>query len=282
MYDSPTSPATTPTESPTQNTPNQTPAAAPKPSEKLAIWSLILGISAIVLALIVFISIPAAIVAIVLGAMALVKHSPGKTKAIVGIITGGAALLIFIPASIALSFVVFEGIAEKAEDLAKTTDKALTAGKTSDSTNSSMVTGNKVSTDCYSFTIPSSYEYDEDSVDCTTIINIPKGDILTRITVRPNTGKIGTLNEVVNTLNASIKKSDPSNPGITTQEELTINGRLAYHILYKDGNGLLSENYIIPDDSASQTINGKTITAYSVVGYGLPQVKEVAESLILK
>jgi hypothetical protein len=273
-------------ESPVQ--PDQTPAApqqlTPEKPHKLALWSLILGIAALVLALIVFISVPAAIIAIIFGILTLVKHRPGKGLALAGIITGGAAL-IFIPIVVALAVVSYNGISEKANEIKNTAiQKEAEKNALADEVNSNATS---VDTDCYSYDIPKGYEYDEDSKECATAVNLPGGDALSRIVTKGNTGKIGTLQDVVATLNASLKKSDPNTTGIIDQEQFVSNGNTVYFVSYKDANGLLFGNYIIPDSSASQTVGGQTITAYTVAGYvynsslkGL--VRDVVDSLNIK
>jgi len=269
---------------PPQNAPTQ-PAQG---SHKLSTWSLILGIAAIGLAVIFFISIPAAIIAVVFGILVLTRHYPGKSKALAGLITGSLALLIFIPGSLALAYYVFENKDEILEKLDKTTAsiESKTESKTNIGTTSSGTSaraeGNKVITDCYTYAIPEGYEYNENSKECITSVNIPRGDILTRIVVKPNTGKIGTLQDAVDTLNAALKKSMPDTEGVVDQKEYTTNGHTIYYINYKDSNGLSFANYVIPDPNSSQKISGEAVTAYTIAGYTNPALKEVADSVILK
>ncbi|HEY8886500.1 MAG TPA: DUF4190 domain-containing protein [Candidatus Microsaccharimonas sp.] len=251
----------------------------PHSSQTLSLWSMILGIVALVLGIVVFISIPAAIIAVVLGIIVLTKHHPGKGKALAGIITGGVALIL-IPVLFAVTLVAYNGITQRANELQKTTQQHETASTSSD--------GTTVTTPCYTYTIPSSYEYDDASAHCTTAVNMPNADMLTRITVKGNTGTIGTLQDVVTLFNKTIQNGDPKAPGVVDQETLTINGRTAYYVSYKDSYGLLFGNYIFPDSSASQKdTNGKTITAYTVAGYtynsGLKAlVRGVADTLVIK
>lgn len=279
------SPAPVVPEAPVVTAPAPEPQQPIQGSQKLSTWALILGIASVVLAIVLFISIPAAIVAIILGAMALAKHRPGKTKALIGLIAGAAALVLFIPASIGLIVVLSGQISEKALlEAVIRPEKDLSSqepSKTSNS-NSASVVGDKVVTDCYTYTIPKDYEFNESSKDCTTAVNIADGDTLTRVVVKPNTGKIGTLQDAVDTLNVALKKADPKTEGVTSQKEYTANGRTVYYVTYKDTYGLSFGNYIFPDSSASQTINGQTITAYSVAGYTTPALKEVADSVVIK
>jgi hypothetical protein len=277
-------PIVSPQPSPTPMPPEQlTPvvqSVQPQGSQKLSAWSLILGIASIVLGVVVFISIPAAIVAIVLGIVVLHKHLPGKGKALAGIITAGAFLLILLPLA-AIILVTYNGINQKVEDAQK-----LSMQQSANKKAATAVT--KVDTLCYSYPVPTGYEYDTTSKYCTTAVNIPKGDALTRITVKGNTGKIGSLQDVVTLFNKTIQNGDPKAPGVVDQQSLTIRDRPAYYISYKDSYGLLFGNYIFPDDSASHTDeNGKTIVGYTVAGYtynsGLKSlVRGVANSLDIK
>jgi hypothetical protein len=239
-----------------------TPVVGPQGSQALSTWSLILGISSVVLAIIFFIAIPAAIVAVILGIIVLVKHRPGKGKALAGIITGGAMLLI-IPFIAAITIVAFNGVSQRANEAHNTAvqqEASRLLGPSSDGVN--------VTSPCYSYAIPAGYVYDEASVNCTTAINIPNGDALTRITVKGNTGTIGSLQDVVTMFNKTLQNGDASAQGVVDQQQLTINGKIAYYISYKDATGLLFGNYIMPDTSAGHVDqNGKTITAYTVAGY---------------
>jgi hypothetical protein len=248
----------------------------PPASQLLSTWSLVLGIVALVLGIVVFISIPAAIVAVILGIIVLAKHHPGKGKALAGIITGGVAL-IFIPILFMITLVAYNGITERANQLKQTSTQQAAATTVASSD------GITVNTPCYSYTIPTSYVYDDASKDCTTAVNIPNGDALSRITVKGNTGTIGSLKDVVATFNKAAQSSN----AVIDQEQLTTNGRTAYYISYKDTNGLLFGNYIIPDSSASRTVGGKTITAYTVAGYVYNSslkalVHGVFDSLVIK
>lgn len=251
--------------------------ATPKGPEKLALWSMILGIVSVVLIILIPISIIAAIVAIVLGAIVLSKHHSGKGKALTGIITGGFALVAIVPL-IAITVVAFNSVNERANESAQ---KALQQ----EASQLENVATNKttVDTPCYTYDIPSGFEYNDASAHCTTSVNIPKGDSLTRIVVKPNTGAIGTLSDVVATLNKGLKNSDPNSAGVIDQKELTVNGNTVYYITYKDSYDLLFGNYIIPQQTTLKDENDTTITAYTVAGYAnLPQLKEVLDSLTTK
>jgi len=257
-------------ETPMQPAPAPTPAPA-TPSSKLSLWSLILGISALVLALVIFISLPAAIVAVILGIMALVKRRPGKGMALAGVITGGLALII-IPIVFTIALVAYNGITERANKAVQTATEKSTVTPKND---------RFVDTDCYSYAYPEGYEVASQSKDCLTAINIPKGDALTRIVVKGNTGTVGTLSNVVATLNAALKKSDPNSAGIIDQEELTVNGETVYYVSYKDATGLLFGNYIFPQSSSSQTLDGKPVTAYTVAGYVYnSSLKEIVRGVV--
>lgn len=260
MNDAPV-PSFQPTLSPESNhAPQPSPQVAPlqqppQGSQALSTWSLVLGIIALVLAIVFFVSIPTAIVAVILGSIVLVKHRPGKGKALAGIITGGIALLV-IPIFLVITLVAFNGISNTAKD--SSLQQLLGSASTE----------TKVDTPCFSYTIPAGYTSDSTAKGCTTSINIPNGDTLTRITVKGNTGAIGSLQDVVAMFNTTLKNNDPNTEGVIDHEQLTSNGHTVYYIAYKDANGLLFGNYIIPDSSASQKDEtGKTITAYTVAGY---------------
>ncbi|MBC7564745.1 hypothetical protein H7100_00720 [Candidatus Saccharibacteria bacterium] len=274
------SPQTTPATQPTPQL-GQIPVA-PHGSQTLSTWSLILGIVSVVLAVIFFISIPAAIVAIILGAMALAKHRPGKGKSIAGIVMGGIMLLV-IPFLVVIALAAYNGITEKANEINKTAVE-----KSSEIQNNSSSNKDTVTSPCFTYVVPAGYVYDDASVNCTTAVNIPNGDSLTRITVKGNTGEIGSLKDVAATLNKTLQNGDPNAPGVIDQQQLTLKGKPAYYLSYKDGSGLLFGNYIIPDSSGSQVDqNGKTITAYTVAGYAYNSqlkaiVTEVFNSLTIK
>jgi len=262
--------------------PPVTPVAQPSPesprgSSKLALWSMILGIVSVVLALVIFISIPAAIVAIVLGIIGLVKHHPGKGKSITGVITGAVALFIIIPFMI---FVIAVTIAANNS----LTERANKAQETVDAKSNS---ANKVTTDCYTYAIPTGYEYDDGSKACHTAVNIPQGDALTRVQVKGTTGTIGTLSDVVARYNATLSRADPNTKGIIDQEQFTANGKTVYYVSYEDTYKLLTGIYIVSDPESTQSIDGEPINAYSVLGYTYNSslkgtVRSVVDSLVTK
>jgi hypothetical protein len=274
------SPQPSPTPMPPEQPATVVQSVQPQGSQKLSTWSLILGIASIVLGLVVFISIPAAIVAIILGIIVLNKHLPGKSKALAGIITAGVFLVILIPLGV-LTILTFNSVTQQANDAVKLSTRQAAERKAA-----AVVT--KVDTLCYSYPVPTNYEYDTASKYCTTAVNIPKGDALTRITVKGNTGTIGTLQDVVTLFNKTIQNGDPKAPGVVDQESLIIRDRPVYYISYKDSYGLLFGNYIFPDNSAQHIDeNGKTIVGYTVAGYtynsGLKSlVRGVANSLDIK
>ena len=255
---------------------DQTPRGT-TPTSKIPLLSMILGITSIVLAVLYFISVPAAFVAITLGIITLVKRHPGKGKGIAGIVMGGLALFIFIPVSVFLALFVLNNIAEKVE-----ASRTPTSTQTATSSNT-----NKVTTDCYSYTIPTGYEYDDNSKACHTAVNIPKGDALTRIQVKGTTGTIGTLSDVVNRYNTTLKAADPNTKGIIDQEQFTAGGKTVYYVSYEDTYKLLTGIYIINDPESTQTIGTEPINAYSVLGYTYNaalkgNVRGVVDSLITK
>ena len=254
-------------------TPPVTPVAAPMKS-MLALWSMILGIASIVLALILFISIPAAIIAIIFGIVTLSKHHPGKGKALTGIITGGVALFIFIPFAFVVALSAISSLQAAGAKL-QATPIATSS------------TENSVLTDCYSYTIPTNYVYEPNSKDCYTAVNISGGDDLTRIRVKGTTGTIGTLSDVVTRYNTTLKKANPDGKGVIDQEQFTANGKTVYYISYIDGYMLLSGIYIISDPNSTKTVGGESINAYSVLGYTYnaalkANVRSVVDSLVTK
>ena len=271
--------------------PPATPVIAPQKQSSLATVSMIVGIVAFALSILFFISIPAAIVAIITGAIALKKHYPGKTKAIVGIIGGGIVLL-FMPLITVLAFM---SLSEDGFDFMKVlTGKSLTTltakpAKSSESYPQSMniVAGNKLTTACYTYTIPTGYVYDDDSKACYTAVNIPKGDALTRIIVKGNTGATGSLENVVETYNKALRKDNPDAKGVIESEQFTSNGHTVYYVAIEDGYGLLFGYYMTLDTSGKQSLDGEPVTAYTVAGYTYNSalkalVRGVSDSLVIK
>lgn len=252
---------------------------APNPSSKRALWAMILGIVSIVFALIIFISIPAAIIAVILGSIGLAKRLPGKGKNLTAVITGAVALLIFIPASIFLilvSYNSYNAITERANEAASKNTSSSTQKKTS-----------KAVTPCYEYSVPEEYAFQQGPSSCLTAVNIPDGDALTRIQVKGTTGTIGTLSGVVATYNKSLKASDANSKGIIDQEQFTANGKTIYYVSYEDASKLLVGTYIVNDPSSTQKLDGKPITAYSIFGYTYNAalkntVRGVATSLVTK
>ena len=280
MDQTPTPPESSVPQPPVQ--PPTPPTAPPSPesprgSSKLALWSMILGIVSVVLAVVIFISIPAAIVAIILGIVALVKHRPGKGKSIAGVITGGVALFIIIPFMIfviAVTIAANNGLTDRANQAQERIDAKTNAA-------------NQVATDCYSYTIPTGYEYDDGSKACHTAVNIPEGDALTRVQVKGTTGTIGTLSDVVARYNSTLSQADPNTKGIIDQEQFTVNGKTVYYVSYEDTYKLLTGIYIVNDPESTQAINGEPINAYSVLGYAYNSslkgtVRGVVDSLVTK
>lgn len=258
-------------EQPVAPIPPHTPAPQ---ASKLGLWSMILGIGSLVLALLFFVSLPAAIAAIILGIMTLVKHRPGKGMAIAGIITGGLALLV-IPILLTITIAAYNGVTEKAKS-------AVQAAQQKESEKVAAENDRFVDTECYSYAYPEGYEFDDNSKGCITSVNIPKGDTLTRIVVKGNTGTIGTLNDVATTLNNALLKGDPKSEGVIDKKELNVNGSTAYYITYKDATGLLFANYIFPyTGSNDQTLDGKPVTAYTVAGYVYNEkLKELLDGVV--
>ena len=260
---------------PFQPEPQPIQPTAPNPSSKRALWAMILGIISIVFALIIFISIPAAIVAVILGSIGLAKRLPGKGKNLTAVITGAVALLIFIPASI-LILVSYNAITERANEAASKNTSSLTQKK-----------ANKAVTPCYEYSVPEEYVFQQGPSSCLTAVNIPDGDALTRIQVKGTTGTIGTLSGVVATYNKSLKASDANSKGIIDQEQFTANGKTIYYVSYEDASKLLVGTYIVNDPSSTQKLDGKSITAYSIIGYTYNaelknSVRGVATSLVTK
>jgi len=260
------------------HTPTSTePSTAPATTNKLALWALILGIVSAVLAIVVVISIPAAIAAIVLGIISLVKHHTGKGQSIAGVIIGGVSLFVLIPISAIIGLAVLSVIANNETPVSGTT-----SGQAKPSTSTS-----KVITDCYTYAVPAGYKYDDNSKDCHTAVNIPKGDALTRIQVKGTTGEIGTLSEVATQYDTSIKAAFPGSKGVIDQEQFTANGKTVYYISYEDSYKLLAGLYIVVDLESTQTISGEPINAYSILGYTYNSqlkgnVRSVVDSLITK
>jgi len=260
----------TPTPNPlTQPTNQPITPKTPQESSKLALWSLILGVTSIILAIFVYISIPAAIAAGILGAVVLTKHLPGKGKAAAGIITGGVALFLIIPI-----------ISLATQSLNNASPGGLRGAITPTTTEPSAA-ATKVTTDCYSYAIPTGYEYEEASKDCHTAVNYPKGDALTRIQVKGTTGTVGTLDEVVAMYNTTLKKSDPNAAGVIDKEQFTVDGKTIYYVSYTDGLKLLTGVYIVKDPESTQVVGGQPIVAYSVLGYTYnAELKKVVRSVV--
>lgn len=259
---------------------NDTPTQ-PVQQSRMSTWSLVLGIIAFVLAVFIFISIPAAIIAVIFGIIVLVKHRPGRGSAIAGIIIGGVTLLL-IPPLAALSLVAYNSITKRVN---MTNESSQLKG--TNKISNTVANGSKVDTQCFTYIIPSGYEFDVSSKNCTTAVNIHNGDDLTRVTVKGNTGAIGSLKDVVASFNKTLQAGNPNVPGVVDQKELILQGRSVYYITYKDTTGLLYGNYIISDKSGNQTVNSKIITAYTVAGYVYNSslagiVRNVFDSLTIK
>ena len=277
-------PSPAPIESPI-STP--TPVVTPQKPSSLATVSMILGIAAFALGILFFLSIPAAIVAIITGAIALKKNYPGKTKAIVGIVGGGIVLL-FIPAATVIGFATLNNDDFDIQKILTGKSQSVVAPVESTGTASStLVKGNKIDTDCYTYTIPTGYEIEKNSKGCVTAVNIPRGDALTRIIVKRNTGPTGTLEDVVATYNKSLRKDNPEAKGVLESEQFTSNGHTVYYVAVEDGYGYLFGYYMTLDASGKQSLDGQPVTAFTVAGYVYNSqlkalVRGVSDSLVIK
>ena len=77
----------------------QMPPMMPPPQQGgkgLAIASMVLGIVSLVLCFCVWISVPCAIIGLILGIVSLAKHAPGKGMALAGVITSGIGVVLII------------------------------------------------------------------------------------------------------------------------------------------------------------------------------------------
>jgi len=267
--------------------------ATPQGKSKFALWSLILGIVSAALAVVFFISIPAAIVAIVLGIVALVKQHPGKGKSIAGIITASFALLVLIPISAIITLGVIAGVSEgldskEGRDLLQQLQNDVKSDDSKDtSTTEPSATKTKVTTDCYTYAIPANYVFDDNSKDCHTAINIPGGDALTRIQAKGTVGEIGTLDEVVAHYNNTLETTYPNSKGIIDKEQFIVNGKTVYYVSYEDGSGLLTGIYIVNDPESTKMLGGEPVEAYSILGYTYNStlkatVRSVVDSFVTK
>jgi len=260
-------PVSTPFPQPVLN--NTTPT--PQGKTKLALWSLILGIVSAALAVIFFISVPAAIIAIIFGIVALVKQHPGKGKSIAGIITASFALLVLIPISAIVALGAIAGISEgldskEGQQLLQQLRDGVKPESIEETTEPS-VSDNKVMTYCYTYTLPAGYLYDDNARGCHTAINIPNGDALTHIQAKGTIGEIGTLDEVVAKYNKSLKDADPNSKGIIDKEQFIVNRKTVYYVSYEDNLQLLTGIYIVVTPNNGRTLDGELITAYSILGY---------------
>lgn len=136
VNDQPAEPASTPTPSENPLPPAPQPATVepvlapvapsqtqPASSKGMAIAALVIGIIAFCTGFI-GIGILLGVVAIILGAISLVKHQPGKAMAISGIVLGVIAILVggllFL-----ITMVAYNGIQERAEQTQMRTDEAI-------------------------------------------------------------------------------------------------------------------------------------------------------------
>ena len=86
------------------------------------------------------------------------------------------------------------------------------------------------------------------------------------ITVKGNTGTIGSLKDVVASFNKVLQTSNPNAPGVVDQQEFSLQGRSVYYVTYKDASGLLFGNYIISDKSGvSDILLDKSAGIFTVV-----------------
>lgn len=87
-------------------------------SKAPAIVALVLGVISLITVGVFFVSLPLAIIAVILAIIALVKRRPGKGLAIAGLITGGIAVLLF-PIVLMITMAAYQGISERAQEAAQ-------------------------------------------------------------------------------------------------------------------------------------------------------------------
>ena len=84
----------------------------------MAVWSLVLAIIAFFTGLLIFISGPLALIALILGIIVLVKKRAGKGLAIAGVVISGF-LLVTLPFTLAIMLTAYNGVQEKAQQNAQ-------------------------------------------------------------------------------------------------------------------------------------------------------------------
>lgn len=231
-----------------QNTTPPLSPTTPKRS-KLPTLSLVFGIIGVVLALIIFVSVPAAIAAIIIGAVALKKKVGDKGKSVAGIVLGSLSLVIIIPLLVIITLVAYNGIQERAQ---RAVDQANSSGssQTSDSAN--------VDEPCYRFALPSGYTVSRTDGNCEVTLS----DGTDEINVTPITGEVPSLSEARSILQPFATSAEGT---LSQGEERMFNDVTAYKftIDYSAGTFAL---YLFIDESGAHEVSGQTVTGYSVTG----------------
>lgn len=127
------------------------------------------------------------------------------------------------------------------------------------------LSGTTVNLDCFSFTAPTYYELSPHSSDCSTAVNIPKGDSLTYIGVSANIRKNRTVEEALQYL---ISKAESTGATVQDSGALTLkNGNTGAFVHFRDTYKLLYGMYYIVTPDPHFSVNGKLIYGTLVNGY---------------
>jgi hypothetical protein len=230
--------------------PNPTPQQ--QKSSALPIWALILSILGIVTGIVVFLSIPLALVALILGIVALKKRATRKGMSIASIVISAFTLVVIVPIMLFITLVAFNGVTDVA-------NRAVVAAE-------NRAAGDRfVDTPCFTFTAPTGYDISDLASSCAVILT----DTSTRDTQTssPTEGfiVITPINEDVSNENRVFAYLESAYENIfdaETAEVLDTNGYTVYS--YKSNDEPNYRSYIVIDESGIHNQDG-VVTGYELV-----------------
>lgn len=291
--------ATQKPDNPNQDTPHPTPAAA-DPGKTLGIISLITSI------------VGFGVAGIVLGIIGRVKskkagHKNGLALAgiIVGIVMTIASLIIAVTL-VAPKLKVAEKCIDSSSDTVfvdgkfyscksvsglrdlinyESTKEAL--GKTNIKDTPVTLVGNTVESACFTFKMPSQYEYEinPESIECKAAIRLKGGDSLSQINIQAQVGE-DTVESALDKAEEAAKQAGKHDS--FKGERVSINGQEAA-VVYVEGGAyqLLQALYFIPDNNRAFALDTRNITSYIINGPAYNSalkdvIDEVAQSFKIK
>ncbi len=123
--------------------------------------------------------------------------------------------------------------------------------------------GSTVGTPCYTFTVPAGYDVEPASAGCTVAVNIPGGDALSRIEIRPNAGT-GTASEALTAIKAELGKD--ASITVKAADVVTLDqGNLAADVSFETST-LLREIFAVPTKGRTYVIAGKAVDGFMIGG----------------